>query len=179
VNPRRGVPVRAALVLVAALVLQISLVSDLRIADAIGDLMLVVVIAAGLTGGADRGVTYGFAAGVLYDLVLDTPFGLSALTYALVGYAVGLAGAALGRTSGWWPLVIAAAAAMTQTVLYTCLGILIGTAFPLDDVPGIGLALAVVAALLVTPALRVLWWVHGHNEPDRLEMYLPISGARR
>ena len=166
------VGLRAALVLVVALVLQVSLVSDLRIAGSIGDLMLVVVVAAGLTGGADRGITYGFAAGVLYDLVLDTPFGLTALTYAVVGYGVGVVGAALGRTSGWWPVLIAAAAGMAQSVLYTCIGILIGTAYPLDDVAGIGLALAATAAVLVVPALRVLWWVHGHREPDTLEVLL-------
>ncbi len=94
---------RAALVLLAALVLQVTMLSDLRVLGALGDLMLALTVAAGLTGGADRGVTWGFATGVLYDLMLDTPFGLSALTYALVGYAVGLAGSALMRTSGWWP----------------------------------------------------------------------------
>jgi rod shape-determining protein MreD len=169
-TPRRLVPARAALVVVVALVLQISVVADLRVAGAVGDLMLVVVVAAGLTGGADRGATYGFAAGVLYDLVLDTPFGLSALTYALVGYAVGLVASVLMRTSGWWPLVVAAAAGAVQAVLYTSLGNLIGVAYPFGDVPAIALVLAGTAALLVVPALRVLWWVHGHAEPDRLEV---------
>jgi rod shape-determining protein MreD len=171
-TPRRLVPARAVLVVVAALVLQISLVADLRVAGAVGDLMLVVVVAAGLTGGADRGATYGFAAGVAYDLVLDTPFGLSALTYALVGYAVGMAAAVLMRTSGWWPLAVAAAAGVVQAVLYTSLGNLIGVAYPFDEVPGIAFVLALVGALLIVPALRVLWWVHGHSEPDRLEVLL-------
>ena len=63
---RRLVPVRATLVALAALILQVSFVADLRIAGAIGDLMLVAVVAAGLTGGPDRGVAYGFALGVLY-----------------------------------------------------------------------------------------------------------------
>jgi rod shape-determining protein MreD len=171
-TPRRWVPARAALVLVAALLLQISVVSDLRVAGAVGDLMLVVVVAAGLTGGADRGAAYGFAAGVLYDLVLDTPFGLSALTYALIGYAVGLAGSALQRTSGWWPVVLAALAGLAQAALYTSLGNLIGVAYPFDDVPAIAAMMAAVAALAVVPLMRALWWVHGHSEPDRLEVLL-------
>ena len=169
-STRRLVPARAALVALVALVLQISVVADLRVAGAVGDLMLVVVVAAGLTGGPDRGVGYGFALGVLYDLVLDTPFGLSALTYALVGYAVGLVGAALMRTSGWWPVLVAAAAGAIQAALYTSLGNLIGVAYPFGDVPGIALVMAFTGALLVVPTLRVLWWVHGHSEPDRLEM---------
>jgi rod shape-determining protein MreD len=178
-RPRRGVAVRATLVVVTALVLQVTLVKDLRVTGAMGDLLLVIVVAAAVTGGPDRGVTYGFAAGVLYDLVLDTPFGLTALTYALVGYAVGIVAVALGRTSGWWPVVLAAVTGLVQAVFYTCLGILIGTSFPLADVPRIGLAMAIVAGVLITPMLRVLWWVHGHSEPERLEPYLPIGGVHR
>ena len=171
-NGRRWVGLRAALVLVVALLLQLTVVSDLRVAGAIGDLMLAVVVAAGMTGGADRGVVYGFAAGLLYDLTLDTPFGLSALTYALVGYAVGLAGSALVRTSGWWPVIVAAVAGAVQATLYTSLGNLIGVAYPFGDLPAIALVMAAWCALLVLPLIRVMWWVHGQSEPDRLEVLL-------
>jgi rod shape-determining protein MreD len=163
---------RAALVLVAALVLQVTVLSDLRVFGGLGDLMLALTVAAGLTGGADRGATWGFATGVLYDLVLDTPFGLSALTYALVGYAVGLAGSALLRTSGWWPVGVAAAAGLVQATLYTALANLLGDAFPFAHLPAIALVMAAWCALLVLPLIRVMWWVHGHNEPDRLEVLL-------
>jgi rod shape-determining protein MreD len=157
-------------VLVVALVLQVSMVSDLQVGGAVGDLLLVVVVAAGLTGGADRGATWGFAAGALYDLVLDTPFGLSALTYALVGFAVGTIGALLMRTSGWWPVGVAAGAAAAQAVLYTSIANLVSVHYPFGAVPDIALVMAVWAAVLVLPALRVLWWVHGHPEADRLEV---------
>ena len=155
-----------------AIVLQISLVNELRIADAIGDLVLVVVVAAGITGGADRGATYGFAAGLAFDLLVDSPFGLTALTYALVGYGVGVVATTLQRTSGWWPVAIGAAAGVAQAVLYTSLGNLVGVGYPFGDVPAIALALALVTAVLVVPMERVLWWVHGAPEADRLEVVL-------
>lgn len=169
-TPRRWVPARAALVVLVALVLQISLVADLRVGGVVGDLMLVLVVAAALTGGPDRAATWGFAAGVAYDLVLDTPFGLSALAYALVGYAAGVAASAMGRTSGWWPVALAVLAGAAHAALYTALGILVGVAYPFWQVPSIALGVAIAAALLVLPALRVLWWVHGHNDVDRLEV---------
>jgi rod shape-determining protein MreD len=172
VNGRRLAWPRATLVVALAVVLQVAIVADLRVGGAVADLVLAVVVAAGLTGGPDRGATYGFAAGVAYDLVLDTPFGLTALSYALVGYAVGWAGEALGRTSGWWPVVIAAAAGAIQVALYTCLGNLLGVAYPFGLVPGMALVVAVGQALAVVPLMRVLWWVHGHDEPDRLEVIL-------
>jgi rod shape-determining protein MreD len=159
-------------VVVAAVVLQVAMVADLRVAGAVADLVLAVVVAAGITGGPDRGATYGFAAGVAYDLVLDTPFGLTALSYALVGYAVGWVASALGRTSGWWPVAIAAAAGAGQVALYTCLGNLVGVAYPFGAVPRLALVMAAGQALLVVPMLRVLWWVHGQGEPDRLEVVL-------
>jgi rod shape-determining protein MreD len=172
VNGRRLAWPRATLVVALAVVLQVAIVADLRVGGAVADLVLAVVVAAGLTGGPDRGATYGFAAGVAYDLVLDTPFGLTALSYALVGYAVGWAGEALGRTSGWWPVVIAAAAGAIHVALYTCLGNLLGVAYPFGLVPGMALVVAVGQALAVVPLMRVLWWVHGHDEPDRLEVIL-------
>lgn len=171
-NGRRLAWPRATLVVALAVVLQVAIVADLRVGGAVADLVLAVVVAAGLTGGPDRGATYGFAAGVAYDLVLDTPFGLTALSYALVGFAVGWAGEALGRTSGWWPVVIAAAAGAIQVALYTCLGNLAGVAYPFGLVPGMALVVAVGQALAVVPLMRVLWWVHGHDEPDRLEVVL-------
>ena len=171
-NQRRWVPARAALVVVLAILLQISLVNDLHIAGAMGDLVLVVVVAAGITGGADRGATYGFAAGLLYDLLVASPFGLTALTYAIVGYLVGVAATTLQRTGGWWAVGMAAVAGALQAALFTGLGNLVGVDYPFDDVPAIALALALVTAVLVVPAEKALWWVHGHPEADRLEVVL-------
>ncbi len=51
--------------------------------------MVLVVICAGLTGGTEAGAWVGFWAGLLYDMFLTTPVGLSALTYCLVGAGVG------------------------------------------------------------------------------------------
>ena len=163
---------RGALVVLLALVGQIAFVADLRLAGAVGDLMLLVTVAAALTGGPDRGATYGFAAGLAFDLVLDSPFGLSPLTYAVVGYAVGLACTGFFRPSRWWPVVVAAVAAAVGSVVYTAVAHLIGTPYPWGDVPTIALAVALWNAALVVPAMAVMRWVHGPTTPDRLEVVL-------
>lgn len=169
---RRLTPLRGALVVVVALVAQIAIVADLRVVGAVGDLMLLVTVAAALTGGPDRGATYGFLAGLAFDLVLDSPFGLSALTYAVVGYAVGLACGGLFRPTGWWPLAVAALAALAATAFYTGVGHLIGTPYPWGDVPPITAAVGLWNVALVLPAMAVMRWVHGTTEPDRLEVAL-------
>lgn len=81
---------RIAVLLVVAVVVQTALVPDLRVGGVAPDLMVVVVICAGLTGGAEAGAWVGFWAGLLIDMFLtSTPIGLSALTYCLIGAAIG------------------------------------------------------------------------------------------
>jgi rod shape-determining protein MreD len=172
VRARRLTPLRGALVVLVALVAQIAIVADLRVGGAVGDLMLLVTIAAALTGGPDRGATYGFAGGLAFDLVLDSPFGLSALTYALVGYGIGLVCAGLFRPTGWWPLAFAAGAALVATVVYTGIGHLVGTPYPWDDMAQITVAVGLWNAALVLPAMSVMRWVHGRTEPDTLGVAL-------
>jgi rod shape-determining protein MreD len=169
---RRLTPLRGAVVLVVALVAQIAFVADLRIVGAVGDLMLVVTVAAALTGGPDRGATYGFFAGLIFDLVLDSPFGLSALTYAVIGYGVGLVCSGLFRPTGAWPLAVAAVASLVATAFYTGVGHLIDAPYPWADVPAITVAVALWNAALVLPAMAVLRWVHGPSQPDRVEVLL-------
>ena len=78
-----------SLLLVVAVTFQLAVASRLEVFGVQGDLMLLVAVAAGLAAGPDRGATLGFAAGITFDLLLQSPFGLSALTYALVAYLVG------------------------------------------------------------------------------------------
>lgn len=85
-----GARLRIALFLVVAVLIQTALGSDLRIAGVAPDLMVLVVICAGLTGGTEAGAWVGFWAGLLADMFLtSTPIGLSALTYCLIGAAIG------------------------------------------------------------------------------------------
>lgn len=51
--------------------------------------VLALVVAAGAAGGTDRGAVAGFALGVMYDAVGDTPLGLIALAYGIGGMTAG------------------------------------------------------------------------------------------
>jgi rod shape-determining protein MreD len=90
VTERTKARLRVGLLVLVAFGLQATVVSDLRVDHVAPDLLMVVAICAGLTGGARQGVLIGFAAGLLADLYLtDTPVGLSALVLCIVGYGVG------------------------------------------------------------------------------------------
>ena len=93
------------------------------------------MVAAALGGRARPGRHLRLRRRLLYDLVLDTPFGLSALTYAVVGYGVGLVGA---PSAGQRVVAgaVAAAAALMPAALYTSVGHLIGAPYPFGAAAG-------------------------------------------
>lgn len=82
--------VRVGVVVMAALMLQLELFSDTRFFGVMPEMLLGAAIAAGWAGGPERGAMVGFCLGLLYDLFLPTPFGLTAMTYVMVATAVGV-----------------------------------------------------------------------------------------
>lgn len=78
--------------LVVGIVAQTTFASDLRVHEVAPDFMVLLAVTAGFCGGPDTGAVVGFASGLLSDLFLEgTPFGLSALAFCLVGFAIGWA----------------------------------------------------------------------------------------
>jgi rod shape-determining protein MreD len=162
---RLGLFGRAALVLFALLMLQVGLVSDLPVLEAVGDLMLLSAIAAGSVGGADRGATYGFVAGILYDLMLDTPFGLNALTYAVAGFAAGWVAGRVLQPRWWFHVGTTAAITLGAVLLTVFVANFVGEGFPADDIWRMCLVETVWNAVLILPARRLLAWVFGEEDP--------------
>jgi rod shape-determining protein MreD len=89
--------IRLALLVISTVVLQTTLVPDLRIFGVAPDLGLVATIAVAYRVGPERGALYGFANGLVLDLFLQTPFGLSALSFAVVGYGIGVLQAGMAQ----------------------------------------------------------------------------------
>ena len=59
------------------------------------------MLAVAYEDGADTGAIFGFVMGLAIDLFLTTPLGLSALSFAITGYAVGVFQAGMVRTTPW------------------------------------------------------------------------------
>ncbi len=154
--------VRAGLVLVMALTLQAAFVAEMEVFGAHGEVLLLVPIVAGLTAGPERGATAGFAAGIAVDLLVQTPFGLTALTYCLIGYAVGAFQSGVLRASWWLPLLAAVAGSAVGTVLFALTVTVVGDVNAVNgDLPRIVLAVVAWNVVLIGPALRVARWVEG------------------
>lgn len=157
-DPRLRVP----LVVVTALVIHLSVLTRLQVAGVMPDLMLLLAVAGGITGGPVAGAALGFASGMVVDVFLETPLGLSSLVFSVVGYAVGVAQAGILRSSWWIPMLTAFIASAAGELLFAMAGAVVGTT-PIDA-RHLGFVVAVVGvtnALLAPLAVRVVGWSLG------------------
>ncbi|MDQ3896073.1 MAG: rod shape-determining protein MreD, partial [Actinomycetota bacterium] len=100
-DPRLRLP----LMLVTALLIQTTVLSRMRFWGVMPDFMLLVAVAAGITAGPTRGPALGFTSGMLIDLFLPTPLGLSALVFTLVAYGVAVANTGVLRSAWYIPVL--------------------------------------------------------------------------
>jgi rod shape-determining protein MreD len=117
---------RLLLLVALAVLLQTALFPHLRIGAAVPDVGLVLVVAVATREGVEAGATMGFVTGLLVDLFLQTPLGLSALSFALTGAAVGVVQAGLLRPGRWVAPLLGAFGGLTANLLFVGIGILAG-----------------------------------------------------
>lgn len=164
--------VRAGVVVLVALVLQVGLLSSFSFEGARPDVLLLVAVAAGYAAGPDKGAVVGFGAGLAFDVVLTTPFGLSALVYTVVGYGVGALSGSVVRIA-WWiePFVVAAASAV-GVVVYALVGEVVGQAtLQGPSLAAIVVVVSAVNAVLAPLAVRALRWARTDDVDRRRHPY--------
>jgi rod shape-determining protein MreD len=154
------VTVRVALRVVVfvglALLLQTTVMLDIRIAGMAPNIMWLLPVAAGLVAGPAEGAVMGFVAGIAADLLLPTPFGLSALVGTLVGFGVGAATGNLPRDIPGLSASIGLVASAIAVMLYAVLGALLGEGqFLHADLAVMVPVVAVANAILAVPTVRL------------------------
>lgn len=155
----RGQLARLSLVIFVFVVIQETVILDLRPGGIHPDILVLLPILAGVIGGPSRGAGIGFATGLVSDLFLPTPFGLSALVGCLVGFAVGLSVIALDRSAWWLAPLAALTGSAVYEVAYGALGSVLGQPQMLHvALPRIVVTVSVANAVLALPAMRLLEW---------------------
>ena len=150
---------RLPLLLVIVLVLHQSLFTGVRVADVRPEVMLLVAVTAGIVGGPERGAVIGFLCGLLTDLFVQTPLGLSALSFSLVAFAVGTVQSSVIRSAWWIPPLTAFIASAAGILLYAVLGAIIGRSqFLRPQVVVVAAVIGAVNAVLAPLAVRAMSW---------------------
>jgi rod shape-determining protein MreD len=158
-TPLNHARAKVPLVLLLFLVLELTVLDRLRIFGAGPDIMLLLAITAGIVGGPRAGVLFGFASGIILDLFLETPMGLSALVFCLIGYAVGNIQGGVLRAAWWIPVVTTLIASVVGVLVYALVATVVGQ--PHLVTPHLFVVAAVVGifnALLAPFALRLVRW---------------------
>jgi len=157
VTPR--VVFRLALITFALLILQSTLILSIRIGGVHPDLLWLLPITAALLDGPETGAIVGFWSGLAFDLILPTPFGLSALVGCLLGYSVGVATRAVDRRAGWLTPVAAALGSVVADMLFAVLGGIFGQE-QMVQINFLALVLVIAASsvILVLPVNRAMRW---------------------
>lgn len=118
---------RLALVLLVAWLIQVTLLNQVVLYGAHTDVLVLFPAAAGLLGGAQRGAVVGFVTGLLADLVVQLPYGLSPLCFVIAGFGAGLlVSVPLGRDFIGYETISCAVLGTATVVLYLVVAALIG-----------------------------------------------------
>jgi len=150
---------RIGLVVLGFVVVQQTVMLDVRVGGVHPDIMILLPIVAGIAGGPARGASMGFSAGLVADLFLPTPFGLSALVGSVIGFAVGVTTLALDRSALWLAPTAALGGSALYEISYAVVGSVIGQPQMLHvDVLRIVVVVSLTNAVLAIPALRLVTW---------------------
>ncbi|MGH9103257.1 MAG: rod shape-determining protein MreD [Acidimicrobiales bacterium] len=150
---------RLPLVVAVAVVLQGTLAASISIDGVHPDLMLAVVVAAGFVSGPSRAALVGFCVGLVADLFLDTPFGLSALADVLVGYGVGVVFSGVTEVSAMLIPLAGALASGAGVALYAVLGDIVGQSQMMHEhLVRVVVVVGLVNGVIALPARWVLGW---------------------
>ncbi|MEW2292532.1 rod shape-determining protein MreD [Streptomyces sp. NPDC006743] len=153
----------STVLVVVALVIQVSVLARLHLPGAVPDLLLLTVLGLAMVYGHVGGCLVGFGAGLLADLAppADHAAGRYALVLCVIGYLAGLIKPETGQVrSATGPMAVVVAAAIGSTLLYAGVGALVGdTAARHVGLPGLLISAAVYDLLLapfVVPGIMAL-----------------------
>jgi rod shape-determining protein MreD len=136
------------LLLVLAVVLQLSTLSQMTILGGGFDVVVLVVAAVAFYGGAMPGCATGFAAGLLLDLLSGATMGASSLVLTAVGYGVGRYREVRDPAHGLMAIPVGAAATLGWVLAFAAVS------FMLDV--GASVSALVFRDMLVTVLLNTL-----------------------
>jgi rod shape-determining protein MreD len=120
-----GAFVRVGLLLLLAVVVQLSALSLIDIAGGHADLVVLAVAAVAYYAGSIPGSATGFAAGFLLDLLTGATMGASSLVLTAVGYGVGRYREVRDPSHGLLPIAVGAAATAAWVTAFAAVSLML------------------------------------------------------
>jgi len=172
---------RLALIAFGAVILQVGVLNQVVIGGVHLDLFLLLAICAGFVAGPQRGAVMGFVLGLLADIFVQTPFGLSALCFVLVAFAVGLVVEALpGLPTFGFQLVTALLGGILGTLLFDGLAVVMGQpSVSHGQLAVIAIVVGAGCVLLARPVCMLMEWTVAVAPGIRRDAEIFAGGSAR
>ena len=151
------------LILVVAIYLEIALAIDARVLGAIPNFVLVVLVALALRFGPAWGAAIGFASGLLIDIAIQAPLGMSSLVLTPIGWGVGVFAGRRRRVS----LAMAVTVVFVAAMICTATDVIVATTIDNESIAWstvaisgtAGVMFTLLAGIVLLPVLRRLMGV--------------------
>ena len=166
-----GEGLRASALLFVAAMLQVVIVSSLAIAGGAPDLLLVTVVVLGLLRGSVPGAVFGFAAGLIVDLLTLETLGVTSLILTLAGFWAGRWIETTGRGRRLAPVI----AVGVITVLAAAFGVVLHYMLGDDVVARHALVTVLVPTLLANLALAYPVYLLARRAVHEREVLAPAQ----
>jgi rod shape-determining protein MreD len=155
---------RIGVLLLGVVVLQVSVLSQVRLLGAGADLMPLVVAAVGFYAGSIPGTATGFVAGLVLDLAVGGNVGASSLVLSGVGHLAGRFREATDPSHELAPIATGAVATAGYLAGMALVSLMLGFAADLSPlVLRDLLATVLVNSLLALPVFALVRWVLGRD----------------
>ena len=152
-------PVRLGIVFVVALVIQLTVFVDVRIFGVAPELLALVAVVAAFFVGPERGPVIAFVAGLLWDVYLPTPLGVSAVVFAVVAYVVATLNEGLFHDTRTQLIGVVAVGSAASVIGYALLGAIVGESGLISaDLIVIALVVGASNAVLAPIAAPIMAW---------------------
>lgn len=123
--PTPGAAARLSLLILLAVILQVSGLGQVRVLGGNVDLVALLVIGVAFFAGAVPGAVCGFLAGFLLDAAIGGNLGASSLVLTAVGYGTGRFGELRRPAHGLAPLAVTAAATAGYVVAFAAVSFML------------------------------------------------------
>lgn len=150
---------RTSAVVVGAVIIQLTVITQIRLFGVVPDVVPVLVVMIGMLAGSSAGAISGFVAGFLIDLILLQTIGVSSLLLTFGGYATGRLRELRDPVHPLTNPAVGALASLYFTLGFALMNFSLGQPAPLI-LPLLSHTLwaAVFGALLATPIFRIARW---------------------
>jgi rod shape-determining protein MreD len=160
VNVSAGTIVRIALLVLATVVLQLAVVTQITVLDGSADLFPLVAMSVGLLAGPIPGATSGFLLGLVADMALLQTLGVTSLLLIAVGYLTGRYRELRDASHKLVPVIAAVIATLAYATAFSLVQFLLGVESPVSALVireiMIGVLMSAIVAMPVFVGVRRL-----------------------